>query len=116
MKIGLQIGTIDNGKLKTELINQWDTEILEQIINNQSRVFFRIPCEEDIIEWDTFVDDNWSSMDDYYFYGFEIPSVSTTNWYCYCNGYLYELKSFIKTFSNILANAKDFSSKVAYMN
>lgn len=118
MNICVQVGRINqNGDL--EVSNCWlskmdFSDIVSEIISRDT--YFRITTEEDLETWHDIVKDEWSAQDDDIYYTFEVPYVSTTNWYGYKDGYLYTLKELIKSLEKSLNRARDFSSKSAYMN
>ena len=72
---------------------------------------------ENLDKWHDIVQNEWSAQnDDDIYYSFECPYVTTTDWYGYKDGYLYKLNNLIKSLKDSLKIAKDFSSKVSYMN
>ena len=107
----LQIGRLDNGKLTVCPIRE---DIVPTLLSFGN--FFRITSEEDIEAWNEWIEKEWEQLDDRDYFTHEIPFVHTTEWYTYYNGYVYLLKSYIKRITEDLKQAKDFSSKVAYMN
>ena len=107
----LEIGRMANGKVIVCPIRE---DIIPELLSCGN--FFRITSEEDIEAWNEWIEGEWEQLDDRDYFTHEIPFVHTTGWYTYYNGYIYTLKNYIKRVTEDLKVAKDFSSKVAYMN
>ena len=110
-EFNLQIGRMNNDKLEVSPITE---DIVPELLS--AGIFFRITNEEDIEAWNEWIEEEWKQLDDGDYFSHEIPFVHTTGWYTYYNGYIYTLKNYIKKVAEDLNRAKNFSSKVAYMN